>query len=782
MDFHARPRIDPSRGHNIEIDQVASALRRLPSHNTLDSETAEDPLDHYEDIEVVQDSTTLQFNDYDITDNNNLSITLPTSRNLFGDFGEVMEDMKQGSEAGKAEEKTVSNLSKGMKDLKVKSPNGVDQLENNSPSFVPLGQKRIDLPKHPLTDKLRLDLAQGTIDRCSIYSVIHGINTEIEEMVKNDKRHPGEEQQDGNSALVRAVNGPARQLSKEEDAERTDLALIDEETFLLWSIFSRSEDEINARRACPSSFAEAIGEAEPMPRLDEQTANPLTALSSSRTQLWKPSRSWWEAKSGKNPWIEPLSHNKRWRYLWPLIHYHKFLAKCIKKLKRNNVDVKNSLSPVAVFLREEVCAVSDHLAQISKFTAEEWMEGLPHFKGWTDPSPETESHLRELVKELPLKGLGDQQESVDSPLLRNEIDKSYLNSMRQAKEQLQFGAQEQVKNNGPGTGSMDRNRRSKPPLGGAKPPRYANGLPRGASAPKGTANRQRRNHNRTFNGDAYLMQQQHVMPQNPHYMYQPHHYYGAPYLNVSHNGSYYQDMPHDMSLEVPHGWNSVDGSGYILEDPEGIVVDTNGAPLQTWDGSTVPNQQYSCENTTTDEATEPTSSGNSVDGNEPVPQATMTPIKNKGGSPPQMTTPASPIWSHLDMNMSNWSSTHNYPASPHVQMSYGDDGRVNSVPYTRAPFMMNPSASMQHYHTMDNRIPPSPATQFMSTQPFAYYGHQPQEHVPVTYKNNQAQEKSLPSTRSTTPSVDAEESKAMKKETDSKNSKPTSSKEEVKVI
>ena len=154
MDFHARPRIDPSRGHNIEIDQVASALRRLPSHNTLDSETAEDPLDHYEDIEVVQDSTTLQFNDYDITDNNNLSITLPTSRNLFGDFGEVMEDMKQGSEAGKAEEKTVSNLSKGMKDLKVKSPNGVDQLENKSPSFVPLGQKRIDLPKHPLTDKL----------------------------------------------------------------------------------------------------------------------------------------------------------------------------------------------------------------------------------------------------------------------------------------------------------------------------------------------------------------------------------------------------------------------------------------------------------------------------------------------------------------------------------------------------------------------------------------------------------------------------------------------------
>lgn len=67
-------------------------------------------------------------------------------------------------------------------------------------------------------------------------------------------------------------------------------------------------------------------------------------------------------------------HFRQLRYLWPLIHYHKFLAKCIKKLKRNHVDVKKSYSPVAAFLREEVCAVSDHLAAASKFTSEEWME------------------------------------------------------------------------------------------------------------------------------------------------------------------------------------------------------------------------------------------------------------------------------------------------------------------------------------------------------------------------------------------------------------------------
>ena len=78
---------------------------------------------------------------------------------------------------------------------------------------------------------------------------------------------------------------------------------------------------------------------------------------------------------------------------------------------------------------------------------------------------------------------------------------------------------------------------------------------------------------------------------------------------------------------------------------------------------------------------------------------------------------------------------------------------------------------------MENRIPPSPATQFMSTQAFPYYGHPPQQHLPVTYSNNQAQEKSLPSTRSTTPSVDAEASKATKKEIDAKDSKTNSPKE-----
>ena len=69
---------------------------------------------------------------------------------------------------------------------------------------------------------------------------------------------------------------------------------------------------------------------------------------------------------------------------------------------------------------------------------------------------------------------------------------------------------------------------------------------------------------------------------------------------------------------------------------------------------------------------------------------------------------------------------------------------------------------------MDNRIPPSPATQFMNSKSFAYY---PQPHAPVTYK-------SFPSTRPTTPSVDAEAPKGVKKESQEKSSKIESSKEE----
>lgn len=139
--------------------------------------------------------------------------------------------------------------------------------------------------------------------------------------------------------------------------------------------------------------------------------------------------------------MAPCSGNSRcivfhFRYLWPLIHYHKFLAKCIKKLKRNGVDVKQAVSPVAVFLREEVCAVSDHLATVSLFDTNEWMAALQHFIGWTDASPSSQARLQQEVSKLKLRSPLQEPADVDSPLLRSQIDEQFLRTMEATRLQM----------------------------------------------------------------------------------------------------------------------------------------------------------------------------------------------------------------------------------------------------------------------------------------------------------------------------------------------------------
>ena len=98
------------------------------------------------------------------------------------------------------------------------------------------------------------------------------------------------------SPLVAAVNG---QPTIPRMESMTETAVIDEERWILQAIEARGEEKSSA--ACPPTFLQAMGERE------------YERIETNRTQLWKPSRSWWEAKSGKNPWIEPKSHNKRWR-------------------------------------------------------------------------------------------------------------------------------------------------------------------------------------------------------------------------------------------------------------------------------------------------------------------------------------------------------------------------------------------------------------------------------------------------------------------------------------
>ena len=89
-------------------------------------------------------------------------------------------------------------------------------------------------------------------------------------------------------------------------------ALLDEEWWLMSAIASRTSEEVSMTQSSKllPTFYEAMGEKD---TATGAVAVEASAGQSSRTQLWKPGRSWWEAKSGKNPWVEPVVHNNRWR-------------------------------------------------------------------------------------------------------------------------------------------------------------------------------------------------------------------------------------------------------------------------------------------------------------------------------------------------------------------------------------------------------------------------------------------------------------------------------------
>jgi hypothetical protein len=160
---------------------------------------------------------------------------------------------------------------------------------------------------HP---SLQRDLSDALIQRVSFYAIIHDINKEATSMAANDDsgfNRVADELSEEHDPIVIAVQGyPKNQING--TSSMVSVALIDEEQWLLEAIDARSSDDSSGVKVCPPTFPQAMGERE--------YENPLTSLSNgSRTQLWKPSRSWWEAKSGKNPWIEPKNHNKRWRYV-----------------------------------------------------------------------------------------------------------------------------------------------------------------------------------------------------------------------------------------------------------------------------------------------------------------------------------------------------------------------------------------------------------------------------------------------------------------------------------
>jgi len=210
---------------------------------------------------------------------------------------------------------------------------GFDTVDSLSPPAAKKGDAlqlengitvlQMSLPRCHLHEDLCGEMHQGLIDRVSFYCIVRDINKEATDAAMTDpKGHLYNDEAVSNN--VNAKDGKvhahpiqAREsnnilvLACMENSEETwkpsmGLTLLDEEWWLLSAMASRSPEEValNHASALPSTFSEALGEK------DSSTSD---SMSTSKTQLWKPGRSWWEAKSGKNPWVEPAVHNNRWR-------------------------------------------------------------------------------------------------------------------------------------------------------------------------------------------------------------------------------------------------------------------------------------------------------------------------------------------------------------------------------------------------------------------------------------------------------------------------------------
>jgi hypothetical protein len=397
-------------------------------------------------------------------------------------------------------------------------------------------------------------------------------------------------------------------------------------------------------------------------------------------------------------------------------------------LKRNQVDVKTSPHRVSAFLREEVCAVSDHLASVSKFDSDDWMDALPKFHGWIETNSENEKILKKIILVLPMKKLCESKEELDSPIFRNLIESSFEKAMIINKEQLSSLVEYQC---------SDMNGSSKPPAlqnpntkkldssqfnpKGNRPPRHGgkgNSRPPRASK-KHFGSRQ----NRLSNGNHHGMTQQHIdmsmnscypygayhqMNQSVHYMPPRHEsemYYGqngwVPQM-VHGNYSFLDQsmMSTDMSAyyqpaEFHMNWNSHDASmcSYHVEEmsqcsdqasqicaPEGVSLSFIG----------------------------PTGSRAQVDG-------CKTPAKVKGLG--TNTAPPSPAWGHLASAAlsSVGSPSAQNPSSPqHMIYDRPGSARANNTFYENGPI----KPFINYYATAQPGmpVPPSPATQFHISQ------------------------------------------------------------------
>lgn len=133
-----------------------------------------------------------------------------------------------------------------------------NKMNDNKITLAP-----IDLPNFYLNGTLQSNLPQSVINRCSTYFVFMKFNDNLNRTCQ------------------------------------------EEEKKFLYSNLHLDDGKFLSLIACGYEIDESFTSS---PYTIHQICNTSTT-----TQLWKPKTSWWEAKSKRNPWIDPRHHYLRWR-------------------------------------------------------------------------------------------------------------------------------------------------------------------------------------------------------------------------------------------------------------------------------------------------------------------------------------------------------------------------------------------------------------------------------------------------------------------------------------
>ena len=420
--------------------------------------------------------------------------------------------------------------------------------------------------------------------------------------------------------------------------------------------------------------------------------------------------------------------------------------------------MKTSLSPVSAFLREEVCSVSDHLAGVSKFVSDQWMDALPRFHGWTDTDSDTENVLRDIVKRLPMRNLGEPKD-VESPLLRSQIDQSFLRAMAAAKEQMSSGGEEHhysEKSYGEKqytSGPLPNQRRlvgvdslrhsstkgNRPPRpsgrGGPRPPKGSSGRNN-----TGTGTTQRRYPNNGYHNNGYpgpnngypgmnsMMAPQMNMPMHQN-MYQY-----DPYQAANQSAHYMPPHPED-EYYYGHGGGWVPGPEYdnpnnysyldqsmVSQDMQYYQASDGSVHQGNWHPYMASGQDVSVCSNQGEDVSQCSDQVSQIGVPEGVSLSfigpNVTPSKDRRGG--VTSAPQSPCWAHLHTLAMSGLVSPNGRQPP----SYYENGHPHGNGQLK-PLMIN---NFNNGHGMSAHVPPSPATQFLmspqtNSQAHAYFAH-----------------------------------------------------------